>query len=66
VQDFEILSDGSALKLTIAKWFTPKDRAIDKEGITPDVVLEEMFTASEDTAEQTDLGVQRALEELLK
>jgi len=66
VQDFEILSDGSALKLTIAKWFTPQDRAIDKEGITPDVVLEEMFTASEDSADRTDLGIQRALEELLK
>src|SRR3989339_44679 len=44
VQDFEVLSDGSGLKLTIAKWFTPSDRVIDGKGIEPDIVLEEMFT----------------------
>ncbi len=31
------LSDWSMLKLTIAKWFTPKDVNIDKEWITPDI-----------------------------
>lgn len=31
------LSDWSMLKLTIARWFTPKDINIDKEGITPDI-----------------------------
>ncbi len=25
------------VKLTIAKWFTPKDRGIDELGITPDI-----------------------------
>lgn len=33
------LSDGSLLKLTIAKWFTPDDKNIDHEGISPDVVV---------------------------
>ncbi len=37
VQKPFILEDGSMLKLTIAKWFTPKDRNIDKEWITPDI-----------------------------
>ncbi len=40
VQDYRDLPDGSAVKLTIARWFTPLDRSIDKQGITPDVVVE--------------------------
>ena len=39
VQSYEEFEDGSALKLTIAEWLTPKKRAIDKNGITPDVVV---------------------------
>lgn len=31
------LKDGSMLKLTIAKWFTPNDINIDYEGINPDI-----------------------------
>jgi len=42
VQDFQILEDGSALKLTISEWLTPKNRQINKEGITPDVVIPEL------------------------
>lgn len=67
VQNFEVLPDGSALKLTIAKWFTPKDRQIDGDGITPDVVLEEMF--KEDSAAKNgfvDLGREKARELLTR
>lgn len=67
VQDFEILPDGSALKLTIAKWFTPKGRAIDKEGITPDILIDQMFVPQDpkdDTSVLIDMGLQRALEEI--
>lgn len=28
------------LKITVAKWFTPKDRMIDKEGIKPDILID--------------------------
>lgn len=38
-QPFE-LSDGSEIKITIARWFTPLDHSIDKIGINPDVVLD--------------------------
>ncbi|MGE4443746.1 MAG: S41 family peptidase [Candidatus Altimarinota bacterium] len=31
------LPDGSMLKLTIAKWYTPKDVSIDHNGIEPDI-----------------------------
>jgi carboxyl-terminal processing protease len=37
VQKIVTLRDGSSLKLTIAEWFTPLGRQINKEGIKPDV-----------------------------
>lgn len=39
VQDYQELRDGSAVKITIAHWLTPKGRTINKEGITPDVEI---------------------------
>lgn len=41
VQEYEELADGSALKLTIALWYTPKDRSINESGIQPDIAIEE-------------------------
>jgi carboxyl-terminal processing protease len=40
VQEVEKFSDGSSLKLTIAKWFTPLGRTINHEGLTPDIFVE--------------------------
>lgn len=40
VQMLRSLSDGSALKVTVAKWLTPKGQDISKEGIKPDVEVE--------------------------
>ena len=37
VQQLEELHDGSVLKVTIARWYTPNGKNIDKEGIEPDV-----------------------------
>lgn len=39
VQQVENLPDGSELKVTIARWFTPKGKNIDKQGITPDTIV---------------------------
>ena len=39
VQTVIELDDGSGLKLTIAKYYTPKHRSIQEDGITPDVVV---------------------------
>ena len=36
VQQLERLRDGGVLKVTIARWYTPHDKNIDKEGIEPD------------------------------
>ena len=41
VQDLEQFPDGSALKLTIAEWFTPNGKNINKEGIKPNIEMKE-------------------------
>jgi carboxyl-terminal processing protease len=41
VQTIIPLSDGSGLRLTTAKYYTPKGREINGKGITPDIVVEE-------------------------
>lgn len=41
VQNTYFLSDGSAVKFTTEKYFTPAGQDIDGNGITPDVVIEE-------------------------
>ncbi|MDD5173025.1 MAG: S41 family peptidase [Patescibacteria group bacterium] len=40
VQELEGLNDGSALKLTVAYWYTPLGRSINEEGIIPDIEIE--------------------------
>ena len=43
VQNLFDLSGGSILKVTTADWYTPKDRSINGEGITPDVEVERSY-----------------------
>lgn len=40
VQMVKNLTDGSAVKITVAKWLTPKGQNIDEEGIKPDQEVE--------------------------
>lgn len=40
VQNVYRLKDGSAMKLTVAEYLTPKGRSIHKKGVTPDVEVE--------------------------
>jgi carboxyl-terminal processing protease len=61
VQVLEDLKDGSSLKFTIARWYTPNDRSIDEDGITPD---EEVELTAEDFSEDKDPQMDRALEYL--
>ena len=51
VQKTYPLSDGSAFKMTVEKYFTPKGQDIDGNGITPDVLVDE--EALEETQLQT-------------
>ncbi|MDO4612061.1 MAG: S41 family peptidase [Candidatus Saccharibacteria bacterium] len=43
VQTLEKLSGGATLKVTTAEWYTPNDRSINNEGITPDVEVERTY-----------------------
>ncbi len=52
VQELIPLSSGAQLKVTIAKWYTPNDKNIDGEGITPDTIVEmtaDQYNAGNDT-----------------
>ncbi len=60
VQEVIDLSDGSSLRVTIAKWFTPKGRSINEHGIEPSIVVED----NEETSEDEQLI--RAFEEIKK
>lgn len=40
VQEYQDLPDGSALKITIAEWLTPKDRAINHVGLEPMIAID--------------------------
>jgi carboxyl-terminal processing protease len=72
VQTIIPLSDGSGLRLTTAKYFTPKGRTIHGKGIAPDIVVEvpkesvpkERPLPSADPVEdlKKDVQVQRALD----
>lgn len=66
VQTIRPLSDGSAVKLTIAKYFTPKGNDINKKGITPDVeaTLSEDITDWTELTHEEDTQLQAALKEI--
>jgi len=59
VQNLEPLPDGSAVKITVAEWLTPKGRLIDKEGIVPDV---EIKLTEEDYNAERDPQMDKAIE----
>ena len=52
VQSVFGLDDGSAIKLTVSKYYTPSGKNIHKKGITPDVKVEDKLDTEED--EQLD------------
>ena len=66
VQTIQPLGDGSAVKITIAKYFTPKGNDINKKGITPDVEAElaEDSTDWTELTHEEDTQLQAALKEI--
>ena len=66
VQTIQPLTDGSAVKITIAKYFTPKGNDINKKGITPDVEAELSgdITDWTELAHEEDTQLQTALKEI--
>jgi len=53
VQTVIPMSDGSALRLTTSRYFTPNGRNIDKEGIIPDLVVEQSAVGDPATIEES-------------
>jgi len=63
VQQIEELSFGGAIKLTTAYYLTPKGQVIDKNGLTPDVIVE--MEPELQMEKDTDTQLQRAIEVLI-
>ncbi|MFH0776916.1 MAG: S41 family peptidase [Patescibacteria group bacterium] len=56
VQEISFFQDGTALKLTVARWLSPKKQAIQDNGVKPD------FAAIDDPATPVDEALNKALE----
>ncbi|MEK7545334.1 MAG: S41 family peptidase [Patescibacteria group bacterium] len=61
VQEVEKLPDLSSLRITIAKWLTPKGRSISKIGIMPDI---EVKLTEKDLEKGRDTQLERAVQYL--
>ena len=68
VQGLFPLSDGSALKITIQKYYTPKGVCIQGEGITPDYIMElpEEYKYSVRIPEEEDTQLKKAVDVILE
>jgi carboxyl-terminal processing protease len=53
VQTLLSLPDGSGLKLTVARYYTPKDRSIQAKGIRPDVVVTDKNSVERENGGET-------------
>ncbi len=62
VQSINDLLGGSSLKVTIAEWFTPNGRQINKQGVKPDI---EVTISADDEKNNRDPQLDKAIE-LLK
>ena len=59
VQELERLREGSSLKITIAKWLTPKGELITDKGLEPDIRVE---MTEEDYEKERDPQLDKAIE----
>ncbi|OGZ02526.1 MAG: hypothetical protein A2430_02855 [Candidatus Liptonbacteria bacterium RIFOXYC1_FULL_36_8] len=63
VQQLESLSDGSTLKITVAKWVLPSGKTLEGNGLVPDV---DVKITEEDAKNKYDRQLEKALEILKK
>ena len=61
VQNVYDLSDGSSIHVTAARWFTPDRKAIDQQGLTPDIIVQPTQEAIDDGLDEI---LQRAIQYL--
>jgi carboxyl-terminal processing protease len=62
VQQTHTLSDGSELRVTIARWYTPNNRSISVNGIAPDILVD----SPEEFGTEADTQLQRAIHIILQ
>ena len=62
VQTLNKFSDGSSVKVTVAKWLTPNGRSINDDGIEPDVIVD---LTADDFESDIDPQMDRAIEILI-
>ena len=62
VQEVQSLPEGSSLKITIAKWLTPKGQEINGKGLEPDVKVELPKESNDDSTK--DVMLEKAIEVL--
>ncbi len=63
VQELVALPDGTSLKITVAKWYTPDGTSISENGLTPDIEIE---MTADDYQEERDPQYDKAIEVLLE
>jgi carboxyl-terminal processing protease len=63
VQQIHTLSDGSELRVTTARWYTPDDVSISPDGLTPDIEVE--ADPEVPLGDDADPQLQRAIDYLL-
>jgi carboxyl-terminal processing protease len=66
VQTVIPLEDGAAMKLTTAKYYTPKGRSIQAEGITPDIIVRLVKPPEEKESAENHLLRERDLQGHIK
>ncbi|MCK8828413.1 S41 family peptidase [Natroniella acetigena] len=62
VQSVSPLPDGSAVKMTTARFYTPTGRKIDQAGVEPDITVE--FDLETEADEQLELAIEELLNKL--
>ena len=60
VQNIMETTDGGAIKITVAEYFTPNMKRVNKVGITPDIKIDAIYK------EGTDQVLEKAVKELLQ
>ena len=58
VQSIVEMKDGGAIKLTVAEYFTPNKNRVNKVGVTPDILIEDIYK------EETDIFLEKAIDSL--
>ena len=55
--------DNGAIRITVARWLTPKGRTVDKNGLTPDYIVE---LSEDDIKTNLDIQKEKAIELILQ